>query len=303
MKRIVLFVGLLCCVGATYARDAIRVLDVGVMGLASHDLFQWNGKTQQNVENGRLDLSTIFDYQDGERILQGGNPKNISNAPVYTITQTLVSFYNGKKQSLLLSGHFSEEQAHSIARKETVKFFIGMIKESYPRFTGKEFPTTALNSLVTNEEQAVMRALHDVLPRTIEVVRGFDNQPFSVTDYKYAMTFLSSAELSQPIKMYDGKYDPAYLNVLVPGRDGLQKVNLKEKDQTFIETQTDYKLEQMLAELKRYGRQQNNQQFPLNLIEATSFGYHLQALFAKGLCKYNTDGTTNEWMLDSVVCN
>ncbi|MBU2706645.1 hypothetical protein KCM76_11685 [Zooshikella marina] len=303
MKRIVVFIGLLCCVGATYARDAIKVLDIGVMGLASHDLFQWNGRTQQNVENGRLDLSTIFDYQDGQRIAQGGNPKNISNAPVYTITQTLVSFYNGKKQSLLLSGHFSDEQAHSIARKETVKFFIGMVKTSYPRFTGKEFPTMAQNGQVTNEEQAVMRALHDVLPGTIEVIRGFDSQPFSVTDYKYAMTFLSSAELSQPIKMYDGKYDTAYLNVLIPSRGGLQKINLKEQDQAFIETHTDYKLEQMLDELKRYGQQQSHQQYLPSLIDATSFGYHLQALFSKGLCKYNTDGSTNEWMLDVVECN
>ena len=32
------------------------------MGLASHDLFQLDHRTQTDIENGRLDLSTIFDY-------------------------------------------------------------------------------------------------------------------------------------------------------------------------------------------------------------------------------------------------
>ncbi|MCX4025900.1 hypothetical protein H0A36_22690 [Endozoicomonas sp. SM1973] len=298
-KKLAFLATFLCSTG--FAQEPIRVLDIGVMGLASHDLFQWNGRTKTNEENGRFDLSTIFDYGNGEKIRQGGNSKNSSNAAVFTVTQSLVSFYYGQKASLLMSRRFTEEQAHEIARKETVTFFIGMVKESYQRFSDKSLPEVASSGSVTDEEQAVMRALHDILPGKITVNRGVTSQTFEVTDYKTAMTFLSPTELNQEVKFFDGKYDVEYLNVSVPGPRGPITINLQEADQQFVEGQTDFNFSIMLGELGRYGNQ--TQQYTQNLVEYTSFGYHLENLFAKGLCKQNPDGTENKWVMPGIVCN
>ena len=62
--------------------------DVGVIGLYSHDIFAWDHKKEINTENGRLDLSMIFDYNGGSRWALGGNPKNSENAPVYPVASS-----------------------------------------------------------------------------------------------------------------------------------------------------------------------------------------------------------------------
>ncbi|TMP33953.1 hypothetical protein [Pseudoalteromonas rubra] len=280
------------------AKKPIRVVDIGVMGLASHDLFQWNAQARENEENGRFDLSTIFDYADGTRIHQGGNPKNSSNAAVYSITQNLVSFYAGKKAALLMSRTVTEEQAHIIARQQTVAFFMGMVKESYERFTNAGFPDYALAQAVTDDEQAVMRALHDVLPGKIYVNRNLTREVFEVTDFRLAMTQLSPTEMMKTVKFYDGKYDEEYLHVVVPGFPDPTIINLQAIDHSFIAEQTNYNLDDMLAELQFYG------QFPFfgNLVHFTSFGYHLENLFAKGICNKYVDGSPNTWNTVAVEC-
>ncbi|MCG7550461.1 hypothetical protein [Pseudoalteromonas sp. Of7M-16] len=280
------------------AKKPVRVVDIGVMGLASHDLFQWNAQTRENEENGRFDLSTIFDYANGTKIYQGGNPKNSSNAAVYSITQNLVSFYAGKKATLLMSRQMTEEQAHIIARQQTVAFFMGMVIESYERFTNARFPNYALAQSVTDDEQGVMRALHDILPGKIYVNRNFSQQQLEVTDFKLAMNQLSPTEMMQYVKFFDGAYDEEYLHVVIPGFPDSRVINLKEIDQNFIAEQTNYNLDNMLRELHFYGK------FPFfgNLVEFTSFGYHLESLFAKGICNKYVDGSPNPWNSVLIEC-
>ncbi|MCF2859124.1 hypothetical protein L1286_16700 [Pseudoalteromonas sp. SMS1] len=281
------------------AKQPIRVVDIGVIGLASHDLFQWNADTRQNEENGRFDLSTIFDFANGSKIYQGGNPKNASNAAVYSVTQNLVSFYAGKKATLLMSRRFTDEEAHAIARQQTVAFFMGMVKESYQRFTNARFPNYALAQSVNDDEQGVMRALHDILPGKIYVNRNLTSEVLVVTDFKLAMNQLSPTEMMQTVTFFDGKYDEEYLHVVIPGFPDSRIINLKEIDQRFIAEQTNYNLDNMLRELQFYG------QFPFfgNLIDFTSFGYHLENLFAKGICNKYADGSPNPWNTITIDCH
>lgn len=88
--------------------------DIGVVGLMSHDIFAWDREKEVNTENGRLDLSTIFDWEGGARWKKGGNPKNAENSPVYTITMQLVAHYKSELKTL----------SPFEARKSTVAFFI-----------------------------------------------------------------------------------------------------------------------------------------------------------------------------------
>ena len=65
------FSALLLSVPCVYTQEiaslpSVRVKDIGVIGLSSHDMFTWDRKSEVNLENGRLDLSTIFDYDSGK---------------------------------------------------------------------------------------------------------------------------------------------------------------------------------------------------------------------------------------------
>jgi hypothetical protein len=125
---------------ANTSYSKVLLKDIGIIGLASHDLFAWDRKNEVNTENGRLDLSTIFDYTDGKRWKKGGNPKNGENSPVWTITKNLVNFYKEKIKTMN-----SDE-----ARILTVNHFHSMVKESYERLTEQSFPETTINQMVTN---------------------------------------------------------------------------------------------------------------------------------------------------------
>ena len=88
-----LFITLLFISLNNNAYSEVKLRDIGVIGLASHDMFTWDRVNEVNLENGRLDLSTIFDYKNGSRWKKGGNPKNGENSPVWSITKRLVKFY------------------------------------------------------------------------------------------------------------------------------------------------------------------------------------------------------------------
>lgn len=288
---------LLCCSGQLFA-SPIRAVDVGVLGLASHDLFQWDSETDQNLENGRFDLSTIFDYAGGSRIAQGGNPKNSENAPVFTVTQHLVDFYLGHKQTLLYTGRYSEVEAYTEARQATVAHFIAMIDTSYRRMMNKAMFNTGLNDTVNHQEQAAMRALHDVLPGELTLKQNFSIASLAVTDYMQAQVSLSTEEQIQTIAFYDGEYDPAYHHIFIPHFPEPYWVDLEQVDREFIDHQAGMDLDNMLWELKVY-------QFfypAANLIDFTRFGHHLETLFSKGICHINQDQTNNTWISDSIDC-
>lgn len=120
-----------------------------------------------------------------------------------------------------------------------------------------------------------------------------------VTNFMETMNQLSPTEMMQEVLFFDGEYDPAYLQIVVPVFPEPLIVNLQEKDQTFIEEQTDFRLEDMLWELHSYG----SSTFDDNLIDFTSFGYHLENLFAKGICNKYTDGSPNPWITLDIECN
>jgi hypothetical protein len=169
-----------------FAKTPPKLRDIGIIGLMSHDLFAWDRVKEVNTENGRLDLSTIFDYEGGKRWEEGGNPKNAENAPVYTITLKLVSYY---KSQLKLMNAIE-------ARKRTVVYFHKMVKVSFERLSGLPWPTEGRDDLVTNTEQAALRAMHDILPGRAKLFDGL-RKSFDVTNFLNAKIKLSEKELNQ----------------------------------------------------------------------------------------------------------
>ncbi len=266
---------------SSYSFAEVKLRDIGVIGLMSHDLFTWDKSSEVNLENGRLDLSTIFDYENGNRWQKGGNPKNAENAPVWSITKRLVDLY---------ADQLKIKDANS-ARKFTVKYFHKMVFESYFRLTGVRIPKLAINSPVTNTEQAVFRAMHDILPGKAKFIRGklFPLKEFKLTNFLFAKLYLNAAELDQTIKYFDGEYDPEYLAITIPF--SRKKVNLKEVDGDFIAKHSPYLQENMLAELKRVGTAEIN-------INEAYFIEHAQSLLAKAICSKE-----NQWIESSIKCH
>ena len=260
--------------------------DVGVIGLASHDMFSWDRKNERNTENGRLDLSTIFDYENGKRWHKGGDPKNGENAPVWSVTKRIVNFYKKK-----LNQYKNSPNQKELARKESVKEFHRMIIDSYTRLSGLEFPTEAYDLKVNNTEQAVLRAFHDILPGRVKTYRGrfFPIKTFALTNFIYAKFYLNDKELNQKIKYFDGDYDYEYQNIKIPFTSKI--INLKEVDRKFIEKFSEYKQEDMLSELKEVGLGNLN-------INEVSFIHHVKELFQKGICSKNS-----KWIPNNIPCN
>lgn len=258
----------------------VKLIDIGVIGLSSHDMFTWDKESETNLENGRLDLSTIFDYDNGQRWEQGGNPKNAENAPVWSITKRLVEHY----RSLL------KQVGKDEARLRTVELFHEMIKESFTRMSGLEFPEQAINGSVTNTEQAVLRALHDILPGRVKTMRGrfYPVKDFALTNFIFAKFYLNDKELDQGINYYNGDYDKEYKNIQIPFSNKV--VNLKEVDKSFIENFSGYTQTEMLEELKSVGNGEL-------LISEVSFIYNFKNLFAKGFCSKE-----NQWIRNNLAC-
>ena len=273
--------------------EKILVEDVGVMGLASHDLFAWNRKKKENRENGRLDLSTLFDsakkgnlntssdFWKNSRINQGGNRKNSENAPVYTVTQQLISQYH----ELLAREQSPSAHSFNRIRKQMVQNWHARVETSFTRITGLDWPE-AQEGTVNNQEQAAMRILHDILPGRIFRSNG---EEFCVTEAKTAKTILDDQELSKKISLYDGRYDPEYQDIEIPLFLFFKlHLNLEAIDATFIQEAGLDPLKSK-EELVRVGQGELG-------MDKTSFGKYLLSLFAKAQSSINQDGTLNRWI-------
>lgn len=260
------------------AQAAVLLKDIGIIGLSSHDLFAWDRKNEVNTENGRFDLSTIFDWENGARWKKGGNPKNAENAPVYTVTMILVDHHKAE-----LKKGLSQEDA----RRSTVKLFHRMIKDSYVRLSGMPFPQDAINHDVNNVEQAALRGMHDILPGRVKLFDRVGRKELKLTNMLFAKTRLNEKELNQEVPYFDGDYDYEYQNIKIPFTK--VTVNLKKVDGEFIEKFSPYKQADMLAELKAVGEGKAK-------ISEVSFMHHLEELYAKGMCSID-----NEWMPE-VTC-
>ena len=273
MKYLFLFVFL-----TTGVQAKVLLKDIGIVGLMSHDIFAWDRKAEVNTENGRLDLSTIFDYDNGSRWNKGGNPKNAENSPVYTITMKLVRFYKNELKT----------HSHEVARQKTVALFHEMVKESYQRLSGFSFPTIAVDEAVTNSEQAALRGMHDILPGRVKLF----NRPFKkelvITNAFKAKFKLNEEELNQEIKNFDGDYDEEYKNIKIPFTKIV--VNLKEVDRKFIEKFSYMKQQDMLEDLARVGRGEIK-------VQEVFFMPLIADLVEKAVCPNG-----NQWMPQNIEC-
>jgi len=287
MKMIVgtvvcLFIGLAS--EEVFARGSVRLIDIGVIGLSSHDLISWDREKQELSDTkGRLDLSSIFDWTDERtgqnRWTRGGDPKNSENAVVFSVAQQLIHYYAVHRQ-FLEAGGMPTGEAHTKSRKKTVQYYHRMVKVSFERLFGLPFPEPGLGGDVTDEEHAAMRAARHILPGKVQMSFGPQQREVALTDFRYAQMNLPLIDLMQFIPGFNGQYDEEYLNFSIPfGPRTGEKINFYEVDRDFVESRTSYDFDEMLRELRERGS-----------FEGVSFARHIRSLYSKGL------SPDNQWL-------
>ncbi|HYF12860.1 MAG TPA: hypothetical protein VD928_00980 [Candidatus Paceibacterota bacterium] len=232
----------------------VTLAQLGWLQLVAHDLFNVNRTTGIDAENGKLDLSTIFDHGEAN-IVKGGERRNSENIALFTVTMQVVGDY----QKLVSLGIDKK-----LARKIVVAQFHITLRNVYKSVFGTTMPIAKMGQ-VTPTENLAFRTIHDFLPGKIYV-----NGVLTPTlDASLKGKTLSAVDLEQLSSPLDGKYDDEFRNIVFPGGS----LDLLERDSSFAQQfNTDYTLEFFLAETAdgrfNYGEK--------------SFGY-IREMFAKGM--------------------
>jgi len=221
----------------------VSLEDLGVLQLVAHDLFnvdRCHGDVTcaHDFENGKLDLSTLFDHGD-ENIAIGGEFRNRENIMLFTVASEFGEIY----VDFLDQKGINEKKA----RKMTIELYHQKIQQVYERTFGESLPSPQEGE-ATMTENLALRAIHDFIPGKIKV----DGKMTPVLDSSLIGKKLSDSELLQLSSQLDGKFDHElrHIDIVIDGVVVLV-VDLLEADITFGDQfSTDFTFESFLEELK-----------------------------------------------------
>lgn len=216
----------------------VTLEDLGVLQLVAHDLFNVNRNLEVDFENGKLDLSTLFDHGD-ENIVIGGEFRNRENIMLFTVASEFGEIY----LDFLDQKGINEKKA----RKMTVELYHQKVQQVYEQTFGEAFPSPQKGE-ATMTENLALRTVHDLIPGKIKV----DGKMTPILDSSLIGKKLSDSELMQLSSQLDGKLDHElrHIDIVIDGVVVLV-VDLLEADISFGDQfSTDFSFEFLLGELK-----------------------------------------------------
>ena len=216
----------------------VTLEDLGVLQLVAHDLFNVNRGLEVDFENGKLDLSTLFDHGD-ENIVIGGEFRNRENIMLFTVASEFGEIY----LDFLDQKGINEKKA----RKMTVELYHQKVQQVYEQTFGEPFPSPQEGE-ATMTENLALRTIHDLIPGKIKV----DGQMTPILDSSLIGKKLSDSELIQLSSQLNGKLDHElrHIDIVIDGVVVLV-VDLLEADISFGDQfSTDFSFEFFLDELK-----------------------------------------------------
>ncbi len=234
---------------ADHKKLRVTLEDLGVLQLVAHDLFNVNrckdlmgntipGCIIQDFENGKLDLSTLFDHGD-ENIAIGGEFRNRENIMLFTVASEFGEIY----LDFLDQKGINEKKA----RKMTVELYHQKVQQVYERTFGEPFPSPQ-EGVATMTENLALRTVHDLIPGKIKK----DGKMTPILDSSLIGKKLSDSELMQLSSQLNGKLDRElrHIDIIIDGVVVLV-VDLLEADISFGDQfSTDFSFEFFLDELK-----------------------------------------------------
>ncbi len=216
----------------------VTLEDLGVLQLVAHDLFNVNRNLEVDFENGKLDLSTLFDHGD-ENIAIGGEFRNRENIMLFTVASEFGEIY----LDFLDQKGINEKKA----QKMTVELYHQKVQQVYERTFGEPFPSTQ-EGVATMTENLALRTVHDLIPGKIKK----DGKMTPILDSSLIGEKLSDSELMQLSSQLNGKLDHElrHIDIIIDGVVVLV-VDLLEADISFGDQfSTDFSFEFFLDELK-----------------------------------------------------
>jgi len=209
-----------------------------VLQLVAHDLFNVNRNLEVDFENGKLDLSTLFDHGD-ENIAIGGEFRNRENIMLFTVASEFGEIY----LDFLDQKGINEKKA----QKMTVELYHQKVQQVYERTFGEPFPSPQ-EGVATMTENLALRTVHDLIPGKIKK----DGKMTPILDSSLIGKKLSDSELMQLSSQLNGKLDHElrHIDIIIDGVVVLV-VDLLEADISFGDQfSTDFSFEFFLDELK-----------------------------------------------------
>ena len=216
----------------------VTLEDLGVLQLVAHDLFNVNRGNGVDSENGKLDLSTLFDHGD-ENIAIGGEFRNRENIMLFTVASEFGEIY----LDLLDQKGINAKKARTM----TIELYHQKIQQVYEQTFGESFPSPQ-EGVATMTENLALRTVHDLIPGKIKV----DGKMTPVLDSSLIGKKLSDSELMQLSSQLNGKLDHElrHIDIVIDGVVVLV-IDLLEADISFGEQfSTDFSFEFFLDELK-----------------------------------------------------
>lgn len=211
----------------------VTLEDLGTLQLVAHDLFRIDRGVEENLENGALDLSTIFDHGESS-IALGGEVRNRENIMVFSAAKKIADEY----QNLVSKGLPPEQ-----ARKIVIITYQAAVRLVITRL----LPDSAIKGEegeVTMTESLAFRTIHDLIPGEIM----FKGEKVSIFDPSLRGKTLSKKDLRQLGAPLDGEYDAALRNIVF---SPTFTVDLLERDSSLAtQFSTDFTLEHFLSELE-----------------------------------------------------
>jgi hypothetical protein len=220
----------------------ITLQDLGVLQVASHDLYNVNRITGVDTEDEILNLTTLFNYGE-ENIANGGEMRNSENPVTRTIAVNLGEFYLNQ---------IAQGKDVETAKELTIAEYMHMVEIAYHHAFHQPFPKPGEEGEEEEENELdgdlALRTLHALLPATIKL----DGKEVSIMDQSIHGRILTKGELMQLSRPLSDTFDPAFSNitVFVPACNCLQTMDLFERDSSFAsQFNTTYTFEEQMEEL------------------------------------------------------
>jgi len=215
----------------------VPIKNIGILQLAIHDLYNVDRTQEVNLEDEKLNLSTIFDHGD-ENIANGGEFRNMENPITFTVAKNFGQAY----LKLINQGKTPEE-----ARSLIIEQYVDAVKNAYETTFYEQFPLPepfdALDKTLVGD--LALRSLHDLIPGKIKV----NGVLISILDPSLVGQTLSEKDMKQLSSPLDGQYDAEFRDMINPMNG--EHVDLLERDSSFA-TQFGiaFTFEEFLAELE-----------------------------------------------------